>query len=118
MGNIVGERIKARRKELGMSQVELAEKTGYKTNSAISHIENGDRVLPQDKIIEFAKVLYTTPSYLLGIDYIDPTFVTENEKYLEMLHKNPQFRVLLDSSAKLDEKSLRKLIAFVESLSE
>lgn len=37
----IGERINARRKELGMTQEELSKKLGYKNKSTISQIENG-----------------------------------------------------------------------------
>lgn len=60
------DRIKQRRKELQMSQDELALKTGYKGKSAISRIENGQRELSQSQIEIFAKALQTTPSYLMG----------------------------------------------------
>lgn len=58
-------RIKNRRKELRMSQEELALLVGYKEKSSISHIEKGRKDIPQSKIIAFAKALKTTPSYLI-----------------------------------------------------
>ena len=62
----IGDMIKKRREELGMTQEELAEKLGYKSRSSINKIESGINDLPQSKIVEFAKVLKTTPSYLMG----------------------------------------------------
>ena len=62
------ERIKYLREERGMSRQELAEKVGYKTASAVNKIELGLRDINQSKIVEFAKALNTTPSYLLGDD--------------------------------------------------
>ena len=62
------ERIKYLREERGMSQQELAERVGYKTASAVNKIELGLRDINQSKIVEFAKALNTTPSYLLGDD--------------------------------------------------
>lgn len=70
----IGERIKARREELGMSQDELAHKVGYKWRSSINKIEIGVQRLPQKKIVEIAKALRVTPSYLMGWEdnvYID-----------------------------------------------
>ena len=43
----IGERIKKRREELGMSQEELAQKAGYKSRSSINKIEVDGRGLPQ-----------------------------------------------------------------------
>lgn len=58
-------RIEKRRKELGISQEELAGLVGYKEKSSISHIEKGHKDIPQSKIMAFAKALKTTPSYLM-----------------------------------------------------
>lgn len=60
------ENIKTRRIELGLSQTDLAELTGYADKSAISKIEKGLRDIPQSKLVAFAKALKTTPSDLLG----------------------------------------------------
>lgn len=58
--------IKSRRKELHMTQTELAAKVGYSDKSMISLIEKGGIDIPQSKIVEFAKALDTTPSELMG----------------------------------------------------
>lgn len=62
----IGDRIKLRREELGMSQEELAKKVGYKSRSSVNKIEIDGRGLPQKKIALFAKALQTTPAYLMG----------------------------------------------------
>ena len=63
--------IRARRKELHLTQEELAFKTGYTNKSSIASIESGRVDLPQSKIIEFAKALETTPGLLMGWDDFD-----------------------------------------------
>ena len=62
----IGDRIKARRLELDMSQDELAKLVGYKSRSSINKIESDGRLLPQRKIMEIAKALGTTPAYIMG----------------------------------------------------
>ncbi|WP_099321149.1 LexA family transcriptional regulator [Anaerococcus sp. Marseille-P3625] len=62
----LNQNIKKRRIELNMTQEELALKTGYKSKSAISKIELGNRDLSQSQISVFAKALNTTPGYLMG----------------------------------------------------
>ena len=62
----IGDRIRTRREELGMSQEELSQKLGYKSRSSVNKIENDGRNLPQKKIAAIAKVLETTPSYIIG----------------------------------------------------
>lgn len=60
--------IKRLREQLGMSQDELAEKTGYTSRSSIAKIEKGLVDLQQSKSISFANALGVTPSQLMGWD--------------------------------------------------
>ena len=62
----IGERIKLRRKELGMSADKLGEILG-KDRSTIFRYEKGDiENLPLDILQPIAKALRTTPQYLMG----------------------------------------------------
>ena len=61
----IGERIKARRIELGLTQEEVAFKLGYKSRSSVNKIELSRN--PPIKMVEkFAEVLSCEPSYLMG----------------------------------------------------
>lgn len=60
------ENIKLRRKELNLSQGELARLTGYTDRTSISKIESGKVDLPQSKIRIFAEALHTTEGELTG----------------------------------------------------
>lgn len=60
------ENIKLRRKELNLSQGELAKLTGYTDRTSISKIESGKVDLPQSKIRIFAEALHTTEGELMG----------------------------------------------------
>lgn len=62
----IGDRIRRRREALGMTQDELARAAGYKSRSSINKIEVDGRGLPQKKIVDIAKALKVTPSYLMG----------------------------------------------------
>ena len=61
-------RLYLRRKELGLSQEELAQRMGYRSKSSITKLEKGINDLPQSKVEELAAALETTPAYLLGLD--------------------------------------------------
>ena len=62
----INERIKARRKELGLTLKQVAEKLNV-SESLISRYESNDvKNMGIDKIAPLAKVLKTTPSYLMG----------------------------------------------------
>lgn len=63
---IVGKRIKQRRKELGLSADDLARQLG-KDRSTIYRYEKGDiENMPLDILEPIAKVLRTTPQFLMG----------------------------------------------------
>ena len=61
----IGERIKARRDELGMSQEELAHKIGYKSKTSINKIELGIQELRQSKIKHAKSAFSPGASYRL-----------------------------------------------------
>ena len=61
-----GLRVQIRRKELDLTQEELAIRMGYKTKSSINKIEKGLADIPQGKIVQLAEALNTTPGYLMG----------------------------------------------------
>lgn len=60
--------IRKLRKEMGLTQEELAVRIGYTDRSTIAKIEAGKVDLPQTKIALFAKVLGVSPAALMGID--------------------------------------------------
>lgn len=62
----VGDKILYMRKQLGLTQEELARRMGYKSKSTINKIELGINDIPQSKIAQFADVLGTTPAHLMG----------------------------------------------------
>ena len=59
-------RIRELRISAGLSQDELAKKTGYNDRSSIAKIEAGTVDLTQSKLVAFADALNTTPGYLMG----------------------------------------------------
>ena len=64
----VGERIRARRKELCISADHLAEAIGI-SRSTMYRYENGDiEKVPGDVLGPISAALHTTPSYLMGWD--------------------------------------------------
>lgn len=93
----VGNNILNKRKELGLTQEELAVKMGYKSKSTINKIELGINDIPQSKIQRFAEVLGTTPAALMGWDKkensLDKRQLTEGEELmLELFRKIPEDR--------------------------
>jgi len=62
----LGENIRARRLELGISQGELAKRSGYSSASTINKIESNLNGVPEYKLNKIAKALETTPADLLS----------------------------------------------------
>lgn len=62
------ERIRRLRLSLGLSQEELAHRTGYTDRSSIAKIESGRVDLSQKKLALFAEALGVTPAALTGWD--------------------------------------------------
>ncbi len=95
----VGQRIKQRRKELRISADTLGEALG-KDRSTIYRYEKGDiEKLPLDILEPIAKVLQTTPQYLMG--------------WQEVQKKND---ILSDIILKMNEDM--ELLSMVETLSK
>ena len=106
----IGDRIKARRDELGMSQEELAHKIGYKSKTSINKIELGIQELRQSKIKQIADALQTTPAYIMGWKE------TEEDQQLKKCHVliekcyGSDMYELVELYAKLNESGKNKIM--------
>ena len=79
----IGQRIKALREKNNISQIELAEKIGVSKQNLYKY-ENGIITnIPSDKIEASARVLGTSPSYLMGWDEVSPTTEESITKLLQ-----------------------------------
>ena len=96
----IGDKIRLHRKALGLTQTELGEKLGVKTN-AVSKWECG-RVddIPTSKIKAMAKLFDVQPSYL--IDEKQPAPTNEDELNAEVKRIADQY--------KMEEDKVRELI--------
>lgn len=79
----IGNRIRSKREELGLSQEELKNKTGYSNRSMIARIERGDINITSSKIEAIAKALDTTPAYIMGWDEEE----SENERMARFYYR-------------------------------
>ena len=99
----IGDRIKQRIIELGMSQQELATAMWYTSKSTINKIELGKNDVSQSKVVKFSKVLNTTPSYLMDWDLDDENndvsdYSKENNEYIEIGQRIKKCRLNLNKS--------------------
>lgn len=84
----IGNRVKKRRQELGLSQDDLAKRLGYQYRSAVSKLEKGGTVFKQALLMKVAKALNTTPSYLMGYDANDQDAKSDSQEEINIPIKN------------------------------
>lgn len=103
----IGDKIRLHRKALGLTQTELGEKLGVKTN-AVSKWECG-RVddIPTSKIKAMAKLFDVQPSYL--IDEKQPAPTNEDEL-------NAEDKRLLTMIHNLSPEDRERIVAIIEAL--
>lgn len=101
--------IRKKREELGISQEELAKKTGYTSRSSIAKIEKGLVDLPQTKIEIFAKALNTTPSCLMGWDKAQE-IITPTQEELQKIQENSYENLVIKEMGKLNQKGKVRLL--------
>ena len=98
----IGERIRQRRIELGMTQDELAKAIGYRSRSSVNKIELS-RELPLQKVELVAKALQCSPTQLMGWDdapkeYIETSsswgLIRHTVEYFDEQLTRPEFELV------------------------
>lgn len=137
--NTTGERIKKRRKELGISADELAEAIG-KDRTTIFRYESGAiEKMPSDVLVPIAKALKTTPAHLMGwddengwndtievndiyginkqemIDYLNRTNPELIETY-KHIAENENLSLLFDAAKDLTPEDLAPILAIIQKI--
>ena len=139
----IGERIRQRRQDLGLTQTDLAERLQLKSKASVSLVETDKEDLTTTRLSKYADALECTPSYLMGwtdeaqanIDKVKNTlsnlskngfttneFVPDNAYYIDddaaeyadFLHKNPEYKVLFNTYRKVKPED----IDFVKTMIE
>ena len=96
------ERIRQLRIHAGMSQDDLARAMGYKDRSMITKIESGKVDISQKKILAFARILNTTPGYLMGIDD------ASGPECIDDVPKNDDVRILIRGLNRLSPEQIEQ----------
>ena len=106
----IGLRVRKRRKQLNMTQDELARKLGYQSKSSIAKIEAGERDLPQSKIKAIADALSTSPGYIMGW--------TEEEPQIDIDTLTKAVNMAIESTRRENPTRMDKLMGKIKKLSE
>lgn len=109
----IGDRIKIRRKHLGMSADELGRRLG-KDRSTIYRYEKGDiENMPLDILEPIAVALDTTPQYLMGWEQEQKKNDTLSDIVIRM-QTDEKFRSAVEKLYSLDEKKLSGILTLLD----
>lgn len=93
----IGERIRNRRIELGMSQEDLAIRAGYKSKTSVNKIELM-RDVPLNRVRPIAEALECTPEYLLGWQQGEEEPSPRAKRYANMIMRlRPEQRMAVEA---------------------
>ena len=110
-----GQRIRVRRKSIGLSAEQLAEFLGC-APATIYRYENGDiEKVPGDSLGTIAKALQTTPAFLMGWDE-DTT--TQSTNFSSLLYNDGVFPHLLKTYETLNADGRQKVYERATELAE
>jgi transcriptional regulator with XRE-family HTH domain len=105
----VGQRIKLRRKEMGISADELGKRIG-KNRATVFRYENGDiEKLPIDILKPIAEALLTTPQFLMGWGEDKKETATNNDSGVCEAKQR-----LLDLAQNCSDEDAAKLLQLME----
>lgn len=107
------ENIRKYRKQMKLSQEELAKRTGYTDRSSIAKIEKGMVDLSQSKIKQFAEVFGITPSELMGWEDVQK----KNDALADIvlrLRTDDELLTVVQAVCNLDREKLLSLSTFLK----
>ena len=104
----IGEKIKARRKELGMTTEELGRLIGVQ-RSANTKYEKDKVDLKSERLKQIAKALDIQPASLLPDE-------DEDQQRLEALHQNPALGLLFDRTRKMSHDDVEFMLQFADRI--
>lgn len=117
----INERIRKRRKLLGLTLRQVADKMGV-SESLISRYESKDvKNMGIDKLVPLAEILGVTPSYLMGWEdeieeseadhyYLNP----ETRKLAQEVYENPNLRILFDAARDVEPEDIQMAVDMLE----
>ena len=116
-----GERLKLRRKEIGFSAEKVADQLGV-SPATIYRYEKGDiEKVPVDSLAELAKILQTTPAYLMWWEsQADQSEINDLLAQIQASEEKEQSRIaeMIQDFKKLNDDGKAKAIERVHELTE
>ena len=114
----IGQLIRTRRENLGMSQAQLADAVKV-SESAIAMYEAGRR-MPKPSTQEALADVFNVPKWAIRYSEDEVIPKTEDDDDLmqmrEDMRRNPELRVIFDLQRKATKTELRQMKAFIQAL--
>lgn len=110
----IGARLRARRRELGLSQSDLARKLGVSFQQ-VQKYESGANRISASTLIAAARALETSPAWLLG-DEVPPS--AEEAELMRALTRPDALDMLQAFNAIVDPRTRGALLALVREIAE
>lgn len=115
------EKLKSRRLELGYTLQDVADKMNL-TRATIQKYESGlIKGVETTTLEKLAKVLQTTPAYLMGWEDSDnksDNNESELEEYLEELRTRPEMKMLFNLTKNATKEDVEKAVKIIEMMLE
>lgn len=93
--DLLNERIKSRRLELGLTLAELAEKIGVR-DATIQRYESGEiKNIKRSTVVKLAEALKTTPAYLMGWESPNSNTSSSDDDLLDLLRNNKEHATII-----------------------
>lgn len=116
----IADRIIRRRKELGFSYQDLADKTGLNKSTLMRYEKGTIKSLPVDKIKNIAQALNVSPSYLMGIDEDKHDNVSDVKEAMKVIMAQPGLmlngEILSDESKIALANAINMGLAYAEQM--
>lgn len=110
--------LKNRRKELGLTMLEVAQKVGV-SEGTVSRWESGDIAnMRRDKIVLLAKALQLSPAFIMGWedeDNLEPTTTLPRQTGEHLFLSPTQEKIILNCK-QLNETGQKKVLDFSDDL--
>ena len=114
--------LKDRRKELGLSQAEVAKIVGV-SESTISRWETGDIAnMKRSYIAAYAKALQLSPADIMGMEALSPSAEEivngdpELTELLERVRDDPNYRMLFSVTKDATPEDIMKAVKIIQTL--
>ena len=119
---LIGDRIKHRRKQLGLSAETVAARLGVSPGTVYRYESSEIMNMKSDKLAPIAGILLTTPDYLMGWTD-DPEALPSavpapngTDALLETLRRSPGRRTMFSLTKDVDEKKLNQINRVIEAI--